>query len=127
MTAPPVKDAQVTGSVRIAAATTTATKGSRYRNAPTRDASIAWRPSYQAIYANPEQKTPRKVTPIHPLAESWEIWSRFPPAKKLTEENFGQFWNRFTVIDIAGGQAKSQQFTDLIDNQVKFEAEKPTH
>src|SRR3989304_1968414 len=47
-------------------------------------------------------------------------------AENLPEQLMDQSWNRLAIIHIARGQQHIEQFAAIIDNQVQFEAEKPT-
>ena len=47
--------------------------------------------------------------------------------KQLAAQSFHQLGNRSAIIDIAWRQATGQQVTAIIDGQVEFEAEEPTH
>ncbi len=46
--------------------------------------------------------------------------------KDLSKQVSNQLRNRFSVVDIGGGQGDIEQFATIIDHQVQFEAKKPT-
>ena len=48
-------------------------------------------------------------------------------ADQLSPQFFGHLWDRYAVIDVAGRELNRQQFTLVIDNQMKFEAIEPSH
>jgi hypothetical protein len=48
-------------------------------------------------------------------------------AKKLAHQAFHQLGNRMPIIDIARGQAKGQDLTLIVDDQVQLEAVEPAH
>ena len=80
MTPPPASDASVIASPSTKKATTSAISGSIYKNAPALAVVNACNASYHAMYASPEQKTPRKATQSQPLEVNagTSIYKPFP-------------------------------------------------
>lgn len=46
---------------------------------------------------------------------------------EFTEQAFDQLGHGLTVIDIAAGDTNGKQFPPVIDDEMEFEPEKPTH
>src|SRR5437773_2095770 len=47
--------------------------------------------------------------------------------KELADESCGELGNGVPIIDVAWGEAKGQQLTLIVDDQVQLEAEEPAH
>src|SRR5512136_2925915 len=99
---PPIKPAGVILSFKRKNETITVTKGSRNRKAPSWATGNTLSESYQKMYANPEQNTPKKTRANHPDIGRFGIVSQPRPVKKRKEEKNHPNAITKSIINAAG-------------------------